>query len=322
MGKLTGAKKAAFLERMAKGRKKAKRTSNPMPRKIKYDDGVHMVQYFIRDSDGWHLIGYDGVQRDVPKKGPIRDAFKRLTRKKKNANPNARRTKKAIGKAMKKAAAKKRQNSIKQLKKRFKTESGAQRFAEKVGGHWVWNGASGRQAVWYVYYTGEPRKRGRNPDDMAAAERKYEEFHGRPATRTIDYETSYRYPEHFAEMGKLVELKFHLDKLNPEFSLVKFKGTQAVCTPDGLNIYFIGGDQSVDFDAINIASDKDFVELGPCKYICYDTVKGFHDFQQTDYWHLFGEEDGVFPVLVYDRLNKSLFLVGGNYRVRPEGIVN
>lgn len=235
MGKLKGAKKAAFLERMAKGRKKAKRAKGQKTRA-----------------------------------------------KKAKTNPNARRTKKAIGKGF-----------------------GKQLAAEHIRGK--------RAAA---------KSRRRNSDDMTAAERKYEEFHGRPATRVIDYETAYRYPEHFAEIGKLVELRIELDKLNPEFALVKFKGTQVVCTPDGANIYFIGGDQSVDFDAMNIASDKDFVELGPCKYICYDTVKGFHDFQQTDYWHLFGEEDNIFPMLVYDRLNKSLFLVGGNYRVRPEGIVN
>lgn len=286
MAKLTGAKKAAFLERMAKGRRKAARANNPKRKGIRpsYKSKTYYIHGGILhysedrgwDFDGNHF-GHNLTVAQAKKKA------KTLSKK----NPNARRTKKAIGKGF-----------------------GKQLAAEHT---------RSRKAAAKTRRAGSRR---RNSDDMTAAERKFEEFHGRPATRIIDYETSYRYPEHFAEMGKLVELKFHLDKLNPEFSLVKFKGTQAVCTPDGQNIYFIGGDQSLDFEAMNIASDKDFVELGPCKYICYDTVKGFHDFQQTDYWHLFGEEDNIFPVLVYDRLNKSLFLVGGNYRVRPEGIVN
>ena len=72
----------------------------------------------------------------------------------------------------------------------------------------------------------------------------------------------------------------------------------------------------------DIASDKDMIELGPCMYIEYYTVKGFHDFEPTNYWHLFGEEDEIRPILCYDRLNKQLFLMGGNYTVKYEGIVN
>ena len=43
------------------------------------------------------------------------------------------------------------------------------------------------------------------------------------------------------------------------------------------------------------------IELGPCSYICYHTTKGFHDFAPTKYWHNFGEEDGIYPRLGYDR---------------------
>ena len=162
----------------------------------------------------------------------------------------------------------------------------------------------------------------RNSESLAGAERMFETFHGKKSGRVIDYEESYKYPATFAELGKLIELRFWLDKANPDFQLTRFGDAQVVATPDGSNIYFIGGDQSVDFAALDIASDKDFVELGPCTYICYFTVKDFHDFEPTKYWHRFGEDDGVFPVLAYDRLNRKLFLLGGNYRVKAEGIVN
>ncbi len=95
-----------------------------------------------------------------------------------------------------------------------------------------------------------------------------------------------------------------------------------VSTPDGSNIYFLNGDQSIDLHALDVESDKDMVEIGPCSYISYKTEKGFHDFEPIVYYHEFGEEDGILPILAYDRLNKALFLLGGNYRVRPEGIVN
>lgn len=173
------------------------------------------------------------------------------------------------------------------------------------------------------FLPGFKRKRRRNQEggiDEAAA--MFEQFHGKPPGRIVEYEQTYTYPDKFAELGRLKELRFDLDSLNRHFPLTNFGACQTVCTPDGSNIYFIGGDQRIDFEALNIASDKDIVELGPATYIMYHTVKGFHDFQPTDYFHSFGEEDGILPVLAYDRLNHTLFLIGGNYRVRPEGIVN
>jgi hypothetical protein len=166
------------------------------------------------------------------------------------------------------------------------------------------------------------RRRNQAEDSMESAARKFEEFHGKAPGKVLDYELAVNYPEHFAELGRLKELRFDLDSLNHDFPLTAFKDCQVVTTPNGANIYFIGGDQRIDFEALNIASDKDMVELGPCTYIAYHTVKGFHDFEPITYWHLFGEEDGIKPVLAYDRLNHALFLIGGNYTVKPEGIVN
>lgn len=166
------------------------------------------------------------------------------------------------------------------------------------------------------------RRRNQEPGSLEAAAQQFERFHGKAPGRVLEYTEQLRYPEHFAELGRLVELRISLDDLNPEVSFTGFGNAQVVSTPDGSNIYFIGGDQSIDLAALNIGSDKDFVALGPCTYISYHTIKGFHDFEPTTYWHQFGEEDGIFPDLVYDRLNKRLFLTSGNYRVRPEGIVN
>lgn len=168
------------------------------------------------------------------------------------------------------------------------------------------------------------RKKRRNQEEsMQAAAEKFTEFHGKPPNRIIEYEIDdTHYPDKFAEMGRLKELRFDLDTANRDFPLRGFGACQAVCTPDGRNIYFLGGDQSVSLDDLNIASDKDIIELGPCTFIEYHTVKGFHDFEPTDYWHRFGETNHIQPVLAYDRLNRSLFLIGGDYEVRPEGIVN
>lgn len=166
------------------------------------------------------------------------------------------------------------------------------------------------------------RRRNQEPGSSEAAARMFEQFHQKAPGRVSEVNLATRYPEHFAELGKLIELRIYLDEMNPDFQINGFGNCKLVSTPDGSNLYFIGGDQALDLVALDIASDKDFVELGTCHYISYHTVKGFHDFEPTTYYHEFGEEDGIEPVLSYDRLNQRLFLMSGNYRVRPEGIVN
>jgi hypothetical protein len=159
----------------------------------------------------------------------------------------------------------------------------------------------------------------RNPDEAAAM---YERFHGRGPGRTIEYSEELQYRDNLAELGKLLELRFRLDGVREPVPLFEFGPCQVTCTPDGTNIYFVGGRQAVDLAQIGIDSDKDYVELGECTYVKYLTKKGFHAFEPVEYWHKFGEEDGVRPVLAYDTVNRALFLVGGNYQCKPEGIVN
>ena len=265
MAKLTGAKKKAFLERMAKGRRKASRVGrNP------------------RDTHG----------------NPRKTATKKNSAPKKKKPTKAKNGKAKNGKL---TGAKKKAFLERMAKGRRKAK----------------RTSSPKRA---------PAKRAktsrRNPDTLDGAEQMFEKFHQKAPGRIVEYEEMYRYPENYAELGKLLELRIYLDAANPDFPLTRFGECKAVATPDGANIYFIGGDQRIDLDALDIASSKDFVELGPCTYICYFTMKGFHDFEPTKYWHRFGEEDKILPTLVYDRLNKSLFLTSGNYRVEHEGIVN
>jgi hypothetical protein len=285
MAKLTGAKKAAFLERMAKGRRKAKRKS---PKK--------------------HAAGR-----------PKRPAAKKKNGKKKNGKlTGAKKAEflKRMAKGRRKAAKnpKRKKNagpaSLRKTKKQYK----------KTPGYSGRTGTDLRRRVEAFKIRGS-KSRKRNDGD-ADASAMYETFHGRAPRHLIDYEQYVKYPEHFAELGRLLELKVFLDKANPKFPFTSFGNCKVVCTPDGSNIYFIEGDQAIDLAALGIETDKDMIELGPCVYIAYRTIKGFHDFEPTSYEHHFGEEDGIFPRLGYDRLNRTLFLIGGNYDVQRPGIVN
>ncbi len=261
MAKLTGAKKKAFLERMAKGSKKAAR-GNPAKK----------------------------AKKKARKNPPRKKAAKKKAAKK---NPTVRKSKKVIGKGFSKGVAAQWAKEKRASAKRKKRSKATHR--------------NGR------------RRRNSDLDDAVAM---YETFHQKPPGHIVEYEEQVRYPRNYAEMGRLRELWVFLNEANPEFAFTHFGQCQVLCTPDGQNIYLNGGDQSIDYEALGISSEKDIIELGPCVYIDYHTTKGFHDFAPTDYWHRFGEEDGIFPRLGYDRLNKRLFFIGGNYTVKREGIVN
>jgi hypothetical protein len=274
MAKLTGAKKKAFLERMAKGRKKAARGK---------------------------------AKRKAAKKKP---------------NTSVRKAKKVIGKGFSKrvasdwAAAKKKARKKKTANPRPKKLTGAKKAA------FLKRMAKGRKAA----KRGNGKPRARNPkrrrNNEGEAEAMYQTFHGKAPGRIVEYDELVNFPHHFAEMGRLVELRIDLDSANRKFPFTSFGDCKVVCTPDGQNIYFVGGDQRINLADLDIGGEKDFIELGPCVYICYHTTKDFHDFAPIDYFHEFGEEDGVTPMLAYDRLNQKLFLMGGNYHVKREGIVN
>lgn len=61
------------------------------------------------------------------------------------------------------------------------------------------------------------------------------------------------------------------------------------------------------------------VKLGALDAVTYQTRK---DGEDALFEHTFGEEGGKRPDLVMDAATKKLHIVGGDYDVRPEGIVD
>ena len=166
-------------------------------------------------------------------------------------------------------------------------------------------------------------RRRRNPAEEQEAAKLTEQFHGRPArkVREIAEEETQRYV--LAELGRLQELVVIL----PTGRAVKLEFTRRprlAASPEGGSLYFEGGDQKLDLAALGIKNDtgKDHLEIGQVLKITYRTSKAFHSFEPTDYVHTFGEDGGTLPTLAYDVLNRRLYLIGGTYQVRPEGIVN
>lgn len=174
------------------------------------------------------------------------------------------------------------------------------------------------------------RKRRKN-GAAADARELFEQFHGKESTGSRLVEIPDKSPTDLADLGKLIELSVWLDEdllidLNPKGNV------RCTCRPTrdragelyGSQIYFIGGDQSIDLAAIGLENGtaKDHLMIGPCQYIAYFTSKDFHDFKPSEYEHQFGEETGELPFLGYDVRNQRVYLIGGEYRVERPGIIN
>lgn len=163
--------------------------------------------------------------------------------------------------------------------------------------------------------------RRRNSEDAGAADAQklYRQFHQKPATGHRDITIPVAVPVHLAQLGQLREL--HIAAPNGHFVLEP-KGVTLASTPDGQQMYFLGGDQVPPLSKLGVDGSKVHVCLGRLRKLVYLTRKGFHKFEPVDYVHRMGEEGGVEPDLNYDTQSKLLYLVGGTYRVKPAGITN
>jgi hypothetical protein len=180
------------------------------------------------------------------------------------------------------------------------------------------------------------RKLAQNPDERQAAERLAEEFHGRAARGDIDVEQWEAYSEDGAVLGYLLELvilcedslngtpiSFDWDETRPEANIL------VVSNAAGTNIEFIGGNQNFKWWQVEGASrdtGKHLALIGPLGEITYFADKhhlGYpkHEADGNEYYHEFGKDPtGDVPWLVFDTLNSEMWLVGGDYKIKPEGI--
>jgi hypothetical protein len=164
-----------------------------------------------------------------------------------------------------------------------------------------------------------------------------EGFHGRKTEYVEDIIEIEKYRTKLAHLGDLVEFEI-LDRggravIPIEFEEHDTEGHVSVgATPDRAQILLSGGDQCLDLDSFTDLSEnekrKDYVRIGEVYSISYYTDKHHltgpkYQEKGTEYIHVFGEEEGgERPVLIYDRLNERLMLIGGSYEIRDEGIWN
>jgi hypothetical protein len=177
----------------------------------------------------------------------------------------------------------------------------------------------------------------RNPEAEAAA--MSEVFHGRPAQEVTEYSELLEEHAWLAEFGRLEALYIALDG-NPFFlgsrldratgqpqkawlktqcAKIRFDGCALASNEKGTQLFFVGGDQSLDVREFGQDPTKESVILGPVAFIEYSTAKyhlGKEDEIAGPYIHPFSEETkGALPVCCYDTVNQLQSLVGGSYHV-------
>lgn len=183
------------------------------------------------------------------------------------------------------------------------------------------------------------RNRRRNQEsgeDMTQAVELYEAFQGKDADKVIERSISDEMRHNYVALGKLVavgtgECNVSANRLVKEYDSqprIDFEGDGVIlaCSPDGAQLYFIGGRQNLDTAALKRLADdasKDIFDLGECGWVVYSAAKA-PDYQTTSYVHKFGEESAssAVPRLIYDGIRKQFFLAGGEYHVDAPGIIN
>ena len=163
----------------------------------------------------------------------------------------------------------------------------------------------------------------RNPESAAAT--LYEKFHQTPSTEVVELAETIHEHDYLTTLGTLQTIKLHT-LADKQVEIAFADDRPYLCSNEtGTQLYIAGGDQTMDLKALGMGSKlwhKEHMLLGICLEVTYQTKKGFHDFQLTDYYHELGEETGVQPMLAYDTRNCKLSILGGQYQIKPEGITN
>lgn len=167
----------------------------------------------------------------------------------------------------------------------------------------------------------------RNPYDTAAAAS--EGFHGRPVEETIEIVTPEHHHEYLAALGELLKLEVLVpDSDRVVIPLKGFKGAWLAENEERNQLFVKGGNQSLPDDQLRRFVDVETLHetevLGPLAAVTYHTIK-YHLGEQggdANFRHVFGEDGGKLPVLVYKVRDGLVEIAGGSYTIPDEGITN
>jgi len=168
---------------------------------------------------------------------------------------------------------------------------------------------------------------GRRQNPSAAAIR--EEFTGRPSERYFVQDVAGMPAGDYAQLGELLALYVKPVSGGQRQQIDFRQGERPIllCDETRRQLYFLGGEQDVSGAlpafGVHHATGTEEILLGSLRRIDYKQRKEQAEQPELDEWrHELGEESHVFPDLYFDPVHTRLVVRGGEYEVRPEGIVN
>lgn len=157
------------------------------------------------------------------------------------------------------------------------------------------------------------RKDRRNPSEEQQAVQLYKSFHGKDPNAIVEKHVSAAMRLEYTALGNLEYIKvitpigqkaeFHFDSDHVKLA----------SSPDGKQLYAIGGNQNLASCIDKDSLEKDFIDVGEAQEVSYLARKVHGDFRPVSYYHRFGEKTGGKPQLMFDKLKKQIFFVGGEY---------
>jgi hypothetical protein len=160
----------------------------------------------------------------------------------------------------------------------------------------------------------------RNPEtspDVHEGADLYRQFHDRDPKQLVEVQEADEVRGTYVALGKLAELVFRA----PSGARIKLDftddETKLASSPQGTQLYLIGGDQALNGGLEKFGSDtsKDFVDLGEAESVTYLARKKANSFHEAYWKHKLGEDGGTRPWGFYDQIRKRIYLVGGSYTV-------
>lgn len=176
------------------------------------------------------------------------------------------------------------------------------------------------------------RTKGRRKNPEEAEGDLYESFHGKSATSTIFVNEEFEEVRDLETLGILVNFWVATIRDPRKGTLIETSDADGdfdevgadedtvflASNKSGTQIYFVGGDQSLDLDKLKFTGDwvKPSMVIGVMYELTYRTRKKFDKFELTDYYHALGEETGDQPMLMYDSLSPHCAVSGGKYKIK------
>lgn len=162
---------------------------------------------------------------------------------------------------------------------------------------------------------GGPRRRraDRNPSETKQAVRLFQGFHGHDPKEIAEKHVSAAVRLDYTALGDLNYLVVETPIGKEATFTFDDDGVKLASSPEGKQLYCIGGNQNILPLLDERSREKDFIDVGECLEVEYLARKVHADYRPVKYYHEFGEINGSRPRLMFDKVRKQLFFIGGDY---------